>query len=295
MVDNIMPHHFFDTLIPRLGNEISSLYIFYEQKANLSLDQIYALKKAGVEIVQPGIEALSTNLLRLMNKGVTAPQNIASLRFARSVNIVMNWNLLCGFPNDKSEDYKCTLALLPSVRHLQPPADLCRLSIDRFSPYFNNPAKYGIHNLRAMDSYYSVLPDNADIYRIAYHFIGDYDCGAFSNLDLLKILQDEVLTWHKIWDPERDFPPTLAVVALSSEDYILIDTRGLTGELPVHFVNREHAMATLVANLPGDCSEAIAWALEHKYAVELDGRYVPLATAAPELIYEFMDRTIPHS
>src|SRR5262249_3134931 len=37
MYDNIMPHSYFKTLLPRLQRELGDLYIFYEQKANLSL------------------------------------------------------------------------------------------------------------------------------------------------------------------------------------------------------------------------------------------------------------------
>src|SRR5262249_37819581 len=72
MVDNIMPHTYFRTLIPRLGSEIPDLHMFYEQKANLSLGQVTALKDAGILEVQPGIEALSSSLLKSMDKGVSA-------------------------------------------------------------------------------------------------------------------------------------------------------------------------------------------------------------------------------
>ncbi len=38
MVDNIMPHRYFQTLVPRLGQEVPALHLFYEQKANLTLE-----------------------------------------------------------------------------------------------------------------------------------------------------------------------------------------------------------------------------------------------------------------
>jgi len=158
MTDNIMPHRFFQTLIPRLGQEVPGLCMFYEQKANLSLEQVTALARAGVTVIQPGIEALSTDLLRRMDKGVTARQNIALLRHARAVGVEMNWNLLYGFPGDGVREYRHTLALLPCLRHRPPPTDVCRISIDRFSPYFFAPARYGIRSVRPMDSYAAILP-----------------------------------------------------------------------------------------------------------------------------------------
>jgi hypothetical protein len=33
--------------------------------------------------------------------------------------------------------------------------------------------------------------------------------------------------------------------------------------------------------------EDVEWAIDTKAVVELDGRYVPLATATPELLHEF--------
>src|SRR5579864_6344189 len=118
MTDNIMPHRYFESLIPRLGHEVSGLYLFYEQKANLTLQQVVALSNAGVKIIQPGIEALSSDLLRRMDKGVTARQNIALLRYARAARLEMNWNLLYGFPGDGAEEYRQTLDLLRHMRHL---------------------------------------------------------------------------------------------------------------------------------------------------------------------------------
>jgi hypothetical protein len=62
MMDNIMPYSYFDTLLPKLKSAIPSAHIFYEQKANLSLSKIVALKNAGVEVIQPGIDSLSTSM-----------------------------------------------------------------------------------------------------------------------------------------------------------------------------------------------------------------------------------------
>jgi ribosomal peptide maturation radical SAM protein 1 len=49
MTDNIMPYTFFKTLVPELAGlvvEMPTLRLYYEQKANLSLEQVVALMKA---------------------------------------------------------------------------------------------------------------------------------------------------------------------------------------------------------------------------------------------------------
>jgi ribosomal peptide maturation radical SAM protein 1 len=287
MVDNIMPHRYFQTLIPRLGAEVPELHLFYEQKANLTLDQVVALKRAGIAIVQPGIEALSSNVLRLMDKGVTARQNVALLRYARSAQLDMNWNLLFGFPGDAAQDYYDTLAMLPDLRHLQPPTDVCRLSIDRFSPYFDRPASYGIRALHPMDSYFSVLPPGADVPRISYHFVGDYDSGSLSEPGLLGRLEDEVHRWQQAWDSEDGQVPALAVAALSPETFVLVDTRGLPDTQTIRFLDRDEARAVLVSHPLRHSDGAADWARRHRLALAIDGWHVPLATATPDLLGEF--------
>jgi ribosomal peptide maturation radical SAM protein 1 len=287
MTDNIMPHRFFQTLIPRLGQEVPDLHLFYEQKANLSLEQVAALTRAGVKLIQPGIEALSTDLLKRMDKGVTGRQNIALLRYARSVGVEMNWNLLYGFPGDGAEEYRRTLELLPYLRHLQPPTDLCRLSIDRFSPYFFASARYGIRSIRPMDSYVSVLPDGADNAKIAYHFLGDYDSGVLSDTTLLASLSAEVATWQKLWERDGDEPPTLAVVAFGEDQFMVLDSRGLDDTLPVQFIDRAQAAAVLTARPMRDDDETFQWARERSLAIEYEGWHVPLATASLDVFADF--------
>ena len=286
MTDNIMPRKFFHTLIPRLGEEAPGLHLFYEQKANLTLDHVAALKRAGVKLIQPGIEALSSDLLHRMDKGVTARQNIALLRYARAVGVELSWNLLYGFPGEGRDEYDRTLRLLPLLRHLQPPSDLCRLSIDRFSPYFFAYEKYGIRSIRPMDSYYSALPEGADAERIAYHFMGDYDSGLLAEPELIGAIQAEVDGWKAYWESDGDVP-VLAVMELGPDDYFIYDTRELEQTVACRFVHREQAAAALTAHPLTKDTEAGQWAREHRLAVEYEEWHVPLATAPVEVLERF--------
>jgi radical SAM superfamily enzyme YgiQ (UPF0313 family) len=162
-----MPFRYFAELLPKMAQASLGIHAFYEQKANLSLDKVKLLKEAGFAVIQPGIEALSTGLLTRMNKGVSASQNVALLRYARACGVTVNWNMLYAFPGDQQEDYEQTLALMPLISHLHPPAGGCLLSIDRFSPYFDRSEQYGISNVRPMDAYFDVLPDGVDVRKVA--------------------------------------------------------------------------------------------------------------------------------
>ncbi|MBW2257298.1 MAG: RiPP maturation radical SAM C-methyltransferase, partial [Deltaproteobacteria bacterium] len=160
MTDNIMPHRYHASLIPRLPADLPDIRIFYEQKANLTLSQVKKLFDAGCRSIQPGIEALDSGLLRLVRKGLLARQNVALLRYARTVGMLLKWNLLWGFPGDDAESFRRTAALLPLLRHLNPPQALAHLHLDRFSPYLEHPEAHGITDLRPLDGYGDVFPEH---------------------------------------------------------------------------------------------------------------------------------------
>ena len=56
------------------------------------------LHLAGVHRIQPGIESLSNNVLKLMRKGTTGIRNIQLLKWCKQYKIAVDWNILYGFP-----------------------------------------------------------------------------------------------------------------------------------------------------------------------------------------------------
>lgn len=285
MVDNIMPHSYFRTLIPRMAEELPGLYLHYEQKANLSLSKVLALKRAGVMEIQPGIEALSSSFLARMKKGVNAAQNIALLRYARAAGLKLKWNLLVDFPGDDPDEYRSTLALLPLLRHLPPPGGMGRLRIDRFSPYFMRAAEYGIQNLKPNAGYFDAFPPEADLMRIAYHFEGEYESAGRAHPEWIEQIREEVDAWRAACSVKAKDRPVLWVHQLDGDLFILRDTRRLPGIEEAGFLNRQQALLALTGWCARLSAEA-AFAIDRKLCVLLDGHYVPLATAKPELLLE---------
>ncbi len=286
MLDNIMPHKYFNTLLPELAGSEPKLRIFYEQKANISLAKAAALRRAGVEFVQPGIEALSTDFLKLMRKGVTARQNVNLLRYARSVGISVNWNLLYAFPGDRIEWYLETLKMVPLLRHLGPPTGVHHLSIDRFSPYFNQPEEFGIRNVRPMAAYAPVFPDGAPLDQIAYHFVGEYRSESRENPEAIRALTQEVQHWNNSWN--QDVLPSLCILEIVPGNFMLLDTRSGPQEEKILFIDETQAFAALAGGRPEKLpEESVLWALENKVAIMLDGVLAPLAVAEPELLARF--------
>lgn len=289
MTDSIMPYAYFRTLLPVLAAERLGAIISYEQKANLSLPHILALQRAGITSVQPGIESLSSRLLTLMDKGVQARQNLMLLRFARAADVDLYWNLLWGFPGDDVKAYEETLGILPLLHHLQPPHGLVHLDIDRFSPYYSQPTKFGLRNIKPWAGYYDLLPKGADPEQIAYHFTAEYPCGAHDHMDVIYRLWQEMTRWKAAWREKDGHPSQDLSLSRKRGFYVLVDTRNLWREKRTYSLDEKEACTLMTAG-PYSGSRLEAWAVQKKLAVITDSWFVPLAVAEPEVLLELMGK-----
>jgi ribosomal peptide maturation radical SAM protein 1 len=285
MSDSIMPYDFFKTLMPRLRQELPGAHIFYEIRANISLEDVMSLRDGGIGIVQSGIESLSTSCLKLMNKGTTARQNIALLRYLRSADLAVEWNLLYSIPGDRIEEYANMLIIFPLLRHLHPPTGMIPIYIERFCSYFEQPEKYGIRNLRPRDVYSDILPEDADIAKIAYYFEADYESESRDNIEVMGGLKDEIERWRSSWQLNAA-PPALVITELGDDRFLMLDSRRLPGAQELTILSYDQARVALAGPGPRSRNE-LAWAIEKKLVLELDRRHVPLATARPDLLSKF--------
>ena len=104
-VDNILDMRYIRDVLPRLRDSEYDFTLFYETKANLKKDHVRAMRQAGVMTIQIGIESFSTPILKLMEKGATALQNIRLLKWCAEFGINAEWNFIYGFPHEPSAEY----------------------------------------------------------------------------------------------------------------------------------------------------------------------------------------------
>jgi ribosomal peptide maturation radical SAM protein 1 len=286
-VDNILDNRYITTLFPRLAASGLDIELFYEVKANLRLDQLEAMRAAGITSIQPGIESLSSAVLQLMQKGVSAAQNIQLLRWCGEVGINVAWNLLGGFPGEPVDEYARQAAIIPLLVHLQPPASCGKFRLDRFSPHFTRPASLGIHRIRPMPAYFYVYPlPRRALMRLAYYFDFDHVDGREPDT-YIGHTGSEVQRW---WKTRSGTSPVLDAVEAEAGEFTITDTRpcrtaaehkldGLPGQL--------YALCDSARSLPGlvgatgASSTAIEAALgdliDRQLTLEIDHVYVSLA------------------
>jgi ribosomal peptide maturation radical SAM protein 1 len=162
----------------------------------LTKPQLRLLARAGVWGIQPGIESFDTHILQLMDKGVTALNNVRLLKWCAEIGLVPEWNFLYGFPGENPAAYASMADLVPSLTHLYPPGGPGRIRLDRFSPYFTAPDVNGIINVRASIAYRYIYPfEPADLDRMAYYFDYDYADGRDPD-QYAAALKEEIEGWR---------------------------------------------------------------------------------------------------
>jgi ribosomal peptide maturation radical SAM protein 1 len=287
-VDNILDMRYFDDLLPRLAERGHDHSFFYETKANLSVERVIALRDAGVRAIQPGIESLSTPILRQMKKGVTALQNIRLLKWCSRYGIRVVWNLLYGFPREDPLEYARMAELAPSLAHFTPP-DLVRMMVYRFSPYHQDPERHGLR-LNGPLPYYGLLHDADAATREALAQAFEYEHADGRDPEsYVGALRESVERWRRDAERNRD-----ALTYRRGPGFLVItDTRTTTTSAPLKYTLAEHEARIYLACESGAARSALAEIavessaqdldallrnlLEARLLIECDGKFLSLA------------------
>ncbi len=143
-MDNSIPY----TKDADLFKEISSLgldlRLFCETRAGVSLEVLKSMTRAGINEIQAGIEALSTSLLKKLNKGMKTIDNIELMRNCESSDAPsLNSNLIMEFPSSDQTDVEETLRAMDFSLPFSPPKGIC-FWLGFGSPVWSNPVAFNI-------------------------------------------------------------------------------------------------------------------------------------------------------
>ncbi|NGO41273.1 RiPP maturation radical SAM protein 1 [Streptomyces sp. YC419] len=305
-VDNILDMGYFPTLMQALADEgASRRSLFFALKSNLNRRQVKALADAGVTWVQPGIESLHTDILQLMDKGVTGWQNVQLLKWAREFGLRMMWPILWGFPGEQDEAYAQMAQWIPLLEHLPPPDGVNKILYGRFSVYDQDAQRHGLV-LSPVPGMKCVYPlTAADLQDLTFHYTADPSLGAGRTRNTgspaprpgVDALRAATSRWQQAHT--RDRGPVLSMVDEQGELRIT-DTRScaaaaqilLTGvaravylacdaaprpERVRETLRRDHAL-----DVPQhQVAAVLADLIERRLLLPLDGRLVGLAVRHP--------------
>jgi ribosomal peptide maturation radical SAM protein 1 len=297
VVDNIISMDYFRTFLPELKRRNMGIKLFYETKANLTKEQVELFSDAGVTAIQPGIESFSAHVLTLMRKGISPLQNVQLLKWCREYGVHPMWNVLYGFPGESAEDYQEMCQIAENLSHLMPPVYCVPVCVERFSPYFNFPADFGIRNLRADSLYRYVYPfDDSVLYNLAYSFECDFD-GKEAIDSWSAGIKSLVSRWKDSHAQSR-----LEVVSRTPDTMVVSDTRSNAVHPLYRFGAREAAVIEacdralrlpqiveqvrqmLNGSVPPDAwvGDFMQYLTECRLVVQHDGRYLNLILSQPK-------------
>lgn len=308
-VDKILDMRYFKDVIPGLIKRDLGLNIFYFTKSNLNREQLRLLKRAGVTRIQPGIENLDSQVLKLMRKGCTSTQNVQLLKWGIELGLNVIWNFIAGFPGEDPEAYQRTAEIIPALVHLQPPVgSAAPVRLDRFSPYFQEPEAFGMVNVRPAAAYRFVYPfPEESLSRLAYYFDFDYNDGRKPE-EYTQSLNQAVERWRR-----QNTPGSL----LSLHDngrVILYDTRPSAQQSEItlegmakaiyEFCDQGRTLPAILHHLE-DLGEPYAFQaettlilstlellVEARVMMYADERYLSLAIPIDEAAHGFIERFV---
>ncbi|MFC1834428.1 RiPP maturation radical SAM C-methyltransferase [Thermodesulfobacteriota bacterium] len=283
--DDAFPREYFKTLLPKFAaTEYHLPDLELNVRPDLRADDLDTMQQAGVTNLLSGIESFSTVLLRKLNKGVTAQQNLSLLRDCRSRNIPLTYCLLMGVPGEDPEEYRAMINLIPKLEHLQPPRFLLPVKIIRSSKYFREPERYGITGISPAPIYRLVFGDEADLASIAYDFRATFPSEFLKDDSLREEFSGTVDAWCKSWQNRRPLP-VLRRVSLFPGRQGVRDTRDCAVQ---EFYSPDDGEFVLLdqlvsprrrSNLPEGLGAGLDNLLDRHYVVDHEGYLLSVVTS----------------
>ena len=289
--DNVLSRNMIQKLLPALAQDQEQYSILAEVKTNLKPDEVKLLSNAGVSITQPGIESINDHLLALMEKGSSAVQNIALLKYCMTYNVFPIWNMMTAVPGEEREDYIQMSELMQLIVHLPPPTRANDIMFTRFSKYTDHPEQYGLE-LEPIMLYRLCYGDHEELVNnmgVYYRLSGGKFLESFkANQDLYVMTGKAVAQWRKLFYSQqrpvlRMTDSILGIFIGDTRPCAVKESYLLTGHYakvyraawePVSFRQICRALPDIS---PETIEDVLKKHIENKLMIYLSGKYLALA------------------
>ena len=223
LADCIISRKLVNTLPDTCPKERENLVFFAECRSDLSENDIKRLAANRFLQLQPGIESLQDEVLKLMNKGRKTVQQLLFLRRCLQYGISPVWNIIYAVPGEQDSWYEEMLILMKKIHYLQPPASVRPMLLARGSTFQTKAAEYGVvYDLRIIEK--ACCPDDRD-YQMA---TADYFVHTAKRLS--EELEEKLLRQHKSWH-EDFFKNKVSLRCTFNEDSVtILDMRDPSGQ-----------------------------------------------------------------
>ncbi len=222
-MDNLIPLKNSKDIFTRLGELKKNLSIFCEIRAVTPKRVLKDMKFAGVSEVQIGIEALSTRLLKKLNKGTTAIQNLEVMKHCEELGIANHSNLILQFPGSDSGDVKETMQNLEFAMYFRP-MKFVHFWLGLESPVWQNPKHFGIRAVFNHPNYAILFPP--EIQRQMVFTIQAYRGDIGYQRKLWQPVKEKIRKWKKEYDEFHKDPIHSPILSYrDGRDFMIITQR----------------------------------------------------------------------
>ena len=289
-MDNLIPAKIAMEMFDQLSGLKKDLDLFCELRATTPKRVLEKMCSAGVSDVQIGIESLSSRLLKKLNKGTTAIQNLEIMKHCEGLGIVNNANLILHFPGSDIEDMNETLRNLEFAAFFRPPK-LVNFWLGHGSCVYNEPVSFGIKAVFNHPNYKKIFPE--DVHRHMTFLIQRYRGDMGYQKKLWRPVKQRVHDWAKTYTRiHRTCGDTPILSYRDGRDFMIIRQKRLLKAPLTHrleglsrkvslYCERHRSLEKILLHFQGLTQEKVTPFLEmmtdKKLMFEENGKYLSLA------------------
>ncbi len=291
--DNLTPLKGAEKIFGELERLGKDLELFSEIRAITPRRVLAAMARAGVTEVQIGIEALSTRLLKKLNKGSTAIQNLEIMRNCEELGVVNRSNLIIHFPGSDRRDVEETIRTLAFARPFRP-ARVVRFWLGAGSPVWREPKRFGLKAIFNHPNYSRMLPPEVTDH--VRFMIQAYRGDLGRQRTLWRPVKNAAEAWQKEYDAlVRGSSPGPILGSSDGRTFLIIRQRRLGAETLTHrlmgpsrsiylFCRKNRSIKRICGRFPDFGEEKVLPFLRmmkgKKLMYEENGRWLSLAARA---------------
>ena len=289
-MDNAVPFKKSSEIFSKISELGKDLHLFAEVRANTSRGTLEVMKRAGMEEIQIGIEALSTGLLKKFNKGTTAIQNLEIMKHCEELRINNDANLILYFPGSDEYDVDETMRALAFVLPFRP-LRMVHFWLGLGSYVWQHPRLFGLKAVFNHPNYKKIFP--LDIYETLPFMIQSYRGDLGHQKKLWRPVREKIEEWKKTYDELHRGPLSSPILNFrDGRDFMIIRQKRLGNHPLTHrlvgtsreiylFCQHNRSLKNITDRFPGMSEDRIypflKMMVDKRLMYEENGRYLSLA------------------
>ena len=271
--DNLLPLKTSRDIFNRIARMGKDFRLFGEIRATTPEYVLKAMRAAGMQEVQIGIEALSTRLLKKLNKGTTTIQNIEIMKYCEMTGIANSSNLILYFPGSDQKDVDETLRNLDFVLCFRP-LKMVHFWLGLGSPVWQHPQTYGLKSVFNHRNYAHIFPP--DVFNAMRFTIQSYRGDLGFQRKLWRPVEKKLTAWKKSYGELHKGPRHENILSFrDGRSFMIIRQRRLNGQPLTH-------------RLEGTSREIYLFCMQHRSLKRILTRFPSVATDNVEAFLKMM-------